>query len=94
MIKKWTVEFPVSDNLVWCYNGKFYETSDGITFFYLELPYVLIAVTISRNGQQIQTEEYHVTTGTVLFDTQVDIKTCRQEPYPMTLGYSLIRKRL
>ena len=58
MEQKWTVELPVSDNLVWCYNGKFYETSDGITFFYLELPYVLIAVTISRNGQQIQTKEY------------------------------------
>ena len=58
MIQKWSAALPVSENLVCCYNGKFYEYSDGIAFFYKELSVGLIAVRISRDGQSVQTIEY------------------------------------
>lgn len=55
MLQKWTAELPISDNLEWCYNGKFYENLDGFSFFYSDSK-CLIGLQFSKDGQLL----YHV----------------------------------
>ncbi len=56
MLQKWTAELPISDNLEWCYNGKFYENLDGFSFFYRDSK-CLIGLQFSKDGQLLYRAE-------------------------------------